>query len=172
MDNKLSELSKPVATVDVQRGRPDGNMFGVAWSSAGHAMPDGPHFLYSQEYVSALLAELEFEKQNNAGIAGMVEDYETKMEAKDKRIAELGGVCSDASQVFKEIGTELGCNPDNESIMMAIDALKERLATPVRLKKVDSSNVPFAGDGFNAAVDYCAAGVRAAGFSVTVEGDE
>ncbi|WP_308378650.1 hypothetical protein [Serratia marcescens] len=55
----LSELSKPVATVDVQRGRPDGNMFGVAWSSAGHALPDGPHFLYSQEYVSALLARIE-----------------------------------------------------------------------------------------------------------------
>jgi hypothetical protein len=48
--------------------------------------------------------------------------------------------------------------------------LGERLATPVRLKKVDSSNVPFAGDGFNAAVDYCAKAVRAAGF--TVEGDE
>lgn len=40
----------------------------------------------------------------------------------------------------------------------------------VRLKKVDSSNVPFAGDGFNAAVDYCAKAVRAAGF--TVDGDE
>lgn len=39
--------------------------------------------------VIALLAELEFEKQNNAGVAGMVEDYETKLEAKDKRIAEL-----------------------------------------------------------------------------------
>ncbi|WP_193160289.1 hypothetical protein [Serratia ureilytica] len=58
MDNKLSELSKPVATVDVQRGRMDGNTFAVAWSSAGHALPDGPHFIYSQEYVSALLAEL------------------------------------------------------------------------------------------------------------------
>ncbi len=59
MDNK-SELSKPVATVDVQRGRMDGNMFAVAWSSAGHALPDGPHFLYSQEYVSALLADNEY----------------------------------------------------------------------------------------------------------------
>lgn len=59
MDNKLSELSKPVATVDVQRGRPDGNMFGVAWSSAGHALPDGPHFIYSQEYVSALIQRAE-----------------------------------------------------------------------------------------------------------------
>ncbi len=58
MDNKLSELSKPVATVDVQRGRQDGNMFAVAWSAAGHALPDGPHFIYSQEYVSALLARI------------------------------------------------------------------------------------------------------------------
>ncbi|WP_193160926.1 hypothetical protein [Serratia ureilytica] len=57
MDNKLSELSKPVATVDVQRGRMDGNTFAVAWSSAGHALPDGPHFIYSQEYVSALQHE-------------------------------------------------------------------------------------------------------------------
>lgn len=111
----MNELSKPVATVDVQRGRMDGNTFAVAWSSAGHALPDGPHFIYSQEYVSAMLAELE---------------------AKDKRIAEL----------------------------------EARLATPVRLKKVDSSNVPYAGYGFNAAVDYCADRVRAAGF--TVEGDE
>ncbi|MGP1125032.1 ead/Ea22-like family protein [Serratia sp. CY56464] len=51
-----------------------------------------------------------------------------------------------------------------------IAELEQRLATPVRLKKVDSSNVPFAGDGFNAAVDYCADAVRAAGF--TVEGDD
>ncbi|TXE26195.1 chitosanase [Serratia marcescens] len=59
MDNK-SELSKPVATVDVQRGRMDGNTFAVAWSSAGHALPDGPHFIYAQEYVSALLADNEY----------------------------------------------------------------------------------------------------------------
>ncbi|MGM7654042.1 hypothetical protein [Serratia marcescens] len=157
MDNKLSELSKPVATVDVQRGRPDGNMFGVAWSSAGHAMPDGPHFLYSQEYVSALLAELEFEKQNNAGVAGMVEDYETKLEAKDKHIAELEG---SATLLTNQRDLWYG----------KVQDLEAKLATPVRLKKVDSSNVPYAGDGFNAAVDYCADRVRAAGF--TVEGDE
>lgn len=41
------------------------------------------------DVVLELLAELEFEKQNNAGVSGMVEDYETKLEAKDKRIAEL-----------------------------------------------------------------------------------
>lgn len=47
-----------------------------------------------------------------------------ELEAKDKRIAELEAIRADASQVFNEIGNELGCNPDNESIMMAIDDLK------------------------------------------------
>ncbi|ELQ9312372.1 hypothetical protein R3D73_005429 [Serratia marcescens] len=140
------------------------------------------------DVVLELLAELEFEKQNNAGIAGMVEDYETKMEAKDKRIAELGGVCSDASQVFKEIGTELGCNPDNESIMMAIDELKAtqmtgplkdvlkrnieleaKLSTPVRLPdvlfiKVSGSAVPVMH------AERVKERIQRAGF--TVEGDD
>lgn len=59
-------LSKPVCTVDVQRDRADGNTFAVAWSSAGHSLPDGPHFLHSQEYVQSLLkriAELEAERE-------------------------------------------------------------------------------------------------------------
>ncbi|WP_411750011.1 class III extradiol ring-cleavage dioxygenase family protein [Serratia marcescens] len=98
-----------------------------------------------------------------------------ELEAKDKRIAELEAIRADASQVFKEIGNELGCNPDNESIMMAIDALKERLATPVRL--VDYRNSPdmhtkqyYEAIGFNQGIDACSAAVRTAGF--TVEGDE
>lgn len=44
-----------------------------------------------------------------------------------QRIIELEAIRSDASQVFKEIGNELGCNPDNESIMMAIDELKAQV---------------------------------------------
>ncbi|EMB2737991.1 hypothetical protein U8026_005031 [Serratia marcescens] len=63
-------------------------------------------------------------------------------------------------------------NVENQELKKRIAELEAKLATPVRLKKVDSSNVPFAGDGFNAAVDYCATGVRAAGFTVTVQGDE
>ncbi|WP_240023061.1 hypothetical protein [Serratia marcescens] len=130
---KLSELSKPVAyslrlwNID---GEPDKNIntnttFSTLEKAKAYGLgrryvtqDDGTIVivrdpsqdpivvpLYSQEYVSALLAELE---------------------AKDKRIAELEAIRSDASQVFKEIGNELGCNPDNESIMMAIDELKER----------------------------------------------
>ncbi|MEL5431684.1 hypothetical protein [Serratia nevei] len=60
-------------------------------------------------------------------------------------------------------------NVENQELKKRITELGAKLATPVRLKKVDSSNVPFAGNGFNAAVDYCADAIRAAGF--TVEGD-
>ncbi|CVH63870.1 Uncharacterised protein [Serratia marcescens] len=148
--------------------------------------------------VLALLAERDSNQQNYQNAMEELRIERSQRQAADQRIAELESIREDASKVFTEIGNELGCNPDNESIMMAIDALKERekrvvalaggnadlwetmaarleaaeakLATPVRLKKVDSSNVPYAGDGFNAAVDYCADRVRAAGF--TVEGDE
>ncbi|HHT0933682.1 TPA: hypothetical protein ACTYZX_005127 [Serratia marcescens] len=89
MDNKLSELSKPVATVDVQRGRPDGNMFGVAWSSAGHALPDGPHFIYSQEYVSALEQKIEELEQAMRHIHGALLDISVPRVAIAKA-AELG----------------------------------------------------------------------------------
>ncbi|EMN8761948.1 hypothetical protein ROV13_000985 [Serratia marcescens] len=145
--------------------------------------------LYSQEYVSALLAERDaFEasalalrdewrasKKSNAflkeqlaklasfnpdwdmleacreswhEVSAALKEAEARLVAKDKHIAELEQVVAaakcddelwdamahrlktleavkaDASQVFKEIGNELGCNPDNESIMMAIDELK------------------------------------------------
>ncbi|MBN5231700.1 hypothetical protein JY446_20445 [Serratia marcescens] len=166
MDNKLSELSKPVAWTDergnlcTNRNKERGLESRYHQDYEKYTTP-----FYSQEYVSALL-------EDNERVARDLVARNGEIEWLRKRAAELESIRADASQVFKEIGNELGCNPDNESIMMAIDALKERLATPVRLKKVDSSNVPFAGDGFNAAVDYCAAGVRAAGFSVTVEGDE
>lgn len=111
--------------------------------------------------VLALLAELEASKKSNAflkeqlaklanfnpdwdmleacreswrEVAAALKKTEAKLEAKDKRIAELEAIRSDASQVFKEIATELGCNPDNEPIMMAIDELKStQMAGPLAL---------------------------------------
>lgn len=53
------------------------------------------------------------------------------MKSAERRIAELEIFRFSCSQVFTEIGQELGCNPDNESIMIAIDDLKKRLATPI-----------------------------------------
>lgn len=167
MDNKLSELSKPVVWVPKSQ---------LAMVNSGDAVlveadlcavqrfNEDP--LYSQEYVSALT----------------------------QRIAELESIRADASQVFKEIGNELGCNPDNESIMMAIDALKERekrvvalaggsaelwetmaarleaaeakLATPVRLPTTSGR----LGVAYTRVIPEVIEAIRAAGF--TVEGDE
>ncbi|MEG7328506.1 hypothetical protein [Serratia marcescens] len=143
MENKLSELSKPVgfvsdrASTQLKEGYPASirPFFDVQGSKP----------LYSQEYVSALLAE---------------------NEAKDKRIAELSvGKVGNALLERENHHVEVV-----DKLLARIAELEAKRATPVRLKKVDSSNVPFAGDGFNAAVDYCAKAVRAAGF--TVEGDE
>lgn len=62
MDNKLSELSKPVYLRHVDRGTGE-----TLYTPCGKDYPRGKPY-YSQEYVSALLAELE---------------------SKDKRITEL-----------------------------------------------------------------------------------
>jgi len=131
----------------------------------------------------------------------------TELEDANKRIAELEAIRADASQVFKEISNELGCNPDNESIMMAIDELKanqmtgplkdvlkrnieleKRLATPVRLPAANDKSqgwtidpaylstiaekVGSSEDEGNPSMEIVEAILLAAGFAVTVEGDE
>lgn len=173
----LSELSKPVATVDVQRGRPDGNMFGVAWSSAGHAMPDGPHFLYSQEYVSALLAELEASQKALKGVTELWNDQR-------QRIAELEDIKAAAEKLVRCKGRYHGeqnyralaalfgvttpdlppVDGDSEAV---ITELRAKLATPVRLPKYEDYNDAGAA---SAAISDCEIAIRAAGFKV--EGDE
>ncbi|WP_336062665.1 hypothetical protein [Serratia sp. 201] len=283
MDNKLSELSKPVAydyqiaDAYIADGHNENGKW-VYWNNklSRYCPPDWMveegkvtelKPLYSQEYVSALLAELEASKQyakerdaENEGLALTVGRLRAELEAKtlegrcieqerglfrvertahqqhaqelEKRIAELSrllahnieraekaekrlvyskdaiatwerkaisnfdecatmsqriieleAIRSDASQVFKEIGNELGCNPDNESIMMAIDKLKERLATPVRLlgemlvhdwehrveRQAAFEHRKIAWDA-RLAEDKKA--ILAAGFTFTVEGDE
>lgn len=116
---KLSELSKPVAWKLHHHDRyyfeENADVVAIA-ESVGKAKGDA---VYSQEYVSALLAEHEASQKALKGVTELWNDQR-------QRIAELEAIRADASQVFKEIGNELGCNPDNESIMMAIDALKER----------------------------------------------
>ncbi|MEL5644935.1 ead/Ea22-like family protein [Serratia bockelmannii] len=137
------------------------------------------------------LAELEAEITNIVDShAETVAELRAKLEAKDKRIAELESIRADASQVFKEIGNELGCNPDNESIMMAIDDLKERekrvvalaggnadlwetmaarleaaeakLATPVRLPTTSGR----LGVAYTRVIPEVIEAIRAAGFTV------
>ncbi|MGE2220424.1 hypothetical protein AB4J75_09580 [Serratia marcescens] len=140
--DKFREPEQFDAEVEIHDGEP----FAV-WAPA----VNGSHV--KAELYFALLAELEASKKSNAflkeqlaklanfnpdwdmleacreswrEVAAAIKEAEARLEAKDNRITELESIRSDASQVFKEIGNELGCNPDNESIMMAIDALKER----------------------------------------------
>lgn len=125
------------------------------------------------ETVLALLAELEFEKQNNAGVAGMVEDYETKLEAKDKRIAELEECVADLSELETQV--KVWESAATKHLERAEEAEK-RLATPVRLT---DERTLWAGEddydtghvkGWNANRIEQAALLKRQGF--TVEGDE
>ncbi|QNO00935.1 hypothetical protein phiBZS1_p41 [Serratia phage vB_SspM_BZS1] len=55
MDNKLSELSKPVAKIYYDEF--DSSVMRIGWFHSDE--PKNPEPLYSQEYVSALLARIE-----------------------------------------------------------------------------------------------------------------
>ncbi|HEJ7229467.1 TPA: hypothetical protein SMI09_000199 [Serratia marcescens] len=162
---KLSELSKPASWSD-ERGNLCTNTIKERGMDSKYRQDYEKYStpLYSQEYVSALL-------EDNERVARDLVARNGEIEGLRKRAAELESIRADASQVFKEIGNELGCNPDNESIMMAIDALKERLATPVRLP--NKSDDEFWFDGvfqvakFDRAVERA---ISAAGFKFV--GDE
>ncbi len=143
MDNKLSELSKPVATVDVQRGRPDGNMFGVAWSSAGHAIPDGPHFLYSQEYVYALTQRIAELESANKSQDDHINQQQDRIDSLEKTNAGLGRRLGDA---------------------------EKRLATPVRLPRPACTYADHSYPAYSRKqVEVI---ITSAGMRFTVEGDE
>ncbi|HBC7448612.1 hypothetical protein ACTVKF_18525 [Serratia marcescens] len=152
----IPDLEIPLAELEAKDKR-------IAELEAGH-----------QEAAKQIASWRRIAKQN-------IEEREKDLAALDaerQKITELEVIRTDASLVFKEIGNELGCNPDNESIMMAIDALKERLATPVRLpdSDIDSALIMAhwcSGEEVNAwvkGINYAKQQIRAAGF--TVEGDE
>ncbi|MGQ6167358.1 hypothetical protein ACUNG9_04850 [Serratia sp. IR-2025] len=143
MDNKLSELSN--------NARKAVNSF-YNWSQLASCTSERVSCLTveqlkeTSELLSALLAE-------NERVASDLVARNGEIEGLRKRAAELEAEITNIVDSHAETVAEL----------------RAKLATPVRLKKVDSSNVPYAGDGFNAAVDYCADRVRAAGFTVSEE---
>jgi hypothetical protein len=141
-------------------------------------------------WVIQLQADVDTERRKSASL-------ESVIYARDTRIAELEVIRTDAAQVFKEIGNELGCNPDNESIMMAIveleaeitsivdshaetvAELRAKLATPVDINLPERRGDSHDWDGaspseaFNTCRSICGLmfrqQLRAAGFTV---GDE
>ncbi|CUY13423.1 Uncharacterised protein [Serratia marcescens] len=141
MDNKLSELKRRADKCPIKRFKAfigkantqatlcaDTGIEIIGWSgfdasdlNAKSHRVELARFIAAAdpETILALLAELEDERASR-------EQWQQNCTRTEERIAELESIREYASKVFTEIGNELGCNPDNESIMMAIDALKER----------------------------------------------
>ncbi|HEJ7164730.1 hypothetical protein QZQ06_19770 [Serratia marcescens] len=192
MDNKLSELKDALEFLETTE-------FDGEWDSALVGGENGKNY-HAVINANDVVVRADDDSRHTSWLCDYLEAVspvniralQAELEAKDKRIAELEVIRTDASQVFKEIGNELGCNPDNESIMMAIDELKNealvhrhrayaaenkltelraKLATPVRLPNKNDDEFWFDGvfqvAKFDRAVERA---IRAAGF--TVEGDE
>ncbi|MBN5198729.1 hypothetical protein JY494_04315 [Serratia marcescens] len=197
MDNKLSELKVTIPADKKSResvaagyvtDNNSGGYFVIECQECGAVYPSqqadgGGQIADTGDYNDAICphcGEEGPEECENVGLAWNVQQAKiiallAELEAKDKRISELEAKTSMTMGVGDGSGS-LFVHGDYDSIRAAQrivlenEDLRAKLAAPVRLKKVDSSNVPFAGDGFNAAVDYCAKAVRAAGFNV--QGDE
>lgn len=84
MDNKLSELSKPVGYYRLSE---DGVSHYL--SSPTEKLDDEVVPLYSQEYVSAMLAELEAKDVRITWLESISTDYISKFQKAQERIAEL-----------------------------------------------------------------------------------
>ncbi|MBZ6857533.1 hypothetical protein FMJ23_04150 [Klebsiella michiganensis] len=82
---------------------------------------------------------------------------EIEIAALRQRIAGLEFIRTSADKVQREFADELGCAGDNESILQAIEDLKQqaesRTVTVKLPPRVDSSNVPFAGLAWNYFLD-------------------
>ncbi|MGP0981152.1 MULTISPECIES: hypothetical protein [unclassified Serratia (in: enterobacteria)] len=152
MDNKLSELSKPVMYVVRTLG---GSVASVKLHS--YTAPNGftSEPLYSQEYVSALLAELE---------------------AKDKRIAELERANTSQDDHINQQQDRIdSLEKKNAGLGRRLGDAEKRLATPVRLPDMRQSSsgdrYQWSDGAHNYRLDVISM-LLGAGFTVAVEGDE
>jgi hypothetical protein len=182
MDNKLSELK--AAAMSATPGpwfRSSMQFNGITTEAKFITQGNKPHVASTSEKRDAIFIAA----ANPATVLELLAELEAKDREIDAANARVDVMCAKAMNLteraetaeknmelhFKAIEAERGLyRLERGAYRYRIAELEAKLATPVRLKKVDSSNVPFAGDGFNVAVDYCAKAVRSAGF--TVEGDE
>ena len=180
MGNKLSELSKPVDIcnwkMDSWRAAPCN---GTEWAKGYfegwnkyHQKVEGLAPLYSQEYVSALLAEIE---RGN----GYLDDVryakgccENAIAVREKRIAELEAIATDYAGKFQKAqDAAKHLIIMNDRAQAEIAHLKASLATPVRLPNKNDDEFWFDGvfqvAKFDRSVERS---ISAVGFTFTVEG--
>lgn len=153
--DKLSELSKPVMYVVRTL---DGSVASVKVHS--YTAPKGftSDPLYSQEYVSALLAQRDAFEGAALALRDELREVREELEAKDKRIAEL--------EAYNAKLRDWNAGLAQESC-----ELQAKLATPVRLHKVTTTlghGDYFDGvdNGSISQREKDAEAIRAAGFKV------
>ena len=191
MDNKLSELSKPVAWTWHAFGRQH-----ITTEESDHedliADGDETHPLYSQEYVSALLAENE--EKEKLLISNAIEyeisatDLLAELEAKDKRIAELEldelAMRASSRAVHEAQENHINQQQDridslektNAGLGRGLAAAEKRLATPVRLPPLMNGELcgkygakyGAAANAHNNAITACSIAICGAGFKSEV----
>ncbi|CVA10790.1 hypothetical protein [Serratia marcescens] len=170
MDNKLSELSKPVGFVSKQA---------QVLLKSGDTASVRPFFdvqgsspLYSQEYVSALLAELEIKNREINVWRQRCENAEKGSDHSQQRIAELERANQSQDDHINQQQDRIdSLEKKNGDLGRSLGAAEKRLATPVRLPNKNDDEFWFDNvfqvAKFDRAVERA---IRAAGF--TVEGDE
>ncbi|WP_308352147.1 hypothetical protein [Serratia marcescens] len=169
MTNKLSELSKPVMYVVRTL---DGSVASV--KSHSYTAPKGftSEPLYSQEYVSALLAELEAKSLECRGVQQERELFRVERIAHQQYAQELEQRVAELS----ELETRNQCLiKKNADLTQQNIKLGERLATPVRLPDMRQSasgdRYQWSDGAHNYRLDVISM-LLGAGFTVAVEGDE
>ncbi|EMC2813345.1 DUF551 domain-containing protein [Klebsiella pneumoniae] len=149
--------SEPVATLDVQSRRPDGNKFALVFSSAAHKLPDDVYFLYRHaqpapvvpddvldalQKVARIRLDLNDFDGDRRGIADCLCDAEEALiEVVNRRAAML-------QELQKSAGAEVICR-SNENVQ-ALNTIK---ATPAlgslpKTDEVQNTNSPVIPDGY------------------------
>lgn len=194
---KLSELSKPVSWAD-ERGNLCTNTLKERGLDSKYHLDYEKYStpLYSQEYVSALQAELERYKQyakerdaENESLSLTVGRLRVELEAKDKRIDELeyelACVMADNEYCGKTIARKDASIDtfvkESGDAQKRIAELEAKLATPVRLPRRAPENLASVLDGyekwliattFRDTWNACLDEVSRISSGFTVEGDE
>lgn len=167
MDNKLSELSKPVAwlaiyhgdvydeAISITRSVVEAQAERFGWESALTEITP----LYSQEYVSALLAELEAKDKRITTVTEEREFWRERVEGAEKEREEFR----------RRFNLERSCLEDADKRIAELEA---KMATPVRLPETYSPEPWMSQDprGIWLHKESMKESIRAAGF--TVDGDE
>ncbi|MFH3434057.1 DUF551 domain-containing protein [Klebsiella aerogenes] len=126
--------SEPVATLDVQSRRPDGNKFALVFSSAAHKLPDDVYFLYRHAQPAPVVSEEMTPQQASRSYGGEVRGYRDGWNACRAAMLQAGNCRENANSStnnFREItetSTRTAITPAVPDKKLTDDVLDEIIA--------------------------------------------